>query len=264
MHKNPVTQAAGLMNLHTGSPARLLAMVCHGDEYAELPLMWKLCTTLTERNYSVTVLDGTKAESDENPGLEQVLDYRYWPAAQNGDDNQWRVLPARHGLQTLASRRGVGAAGLQWGRLLAPNGIVMVYASAESLIPLVTQTGVTPLLALSSAKTSLMTSYLALKRLLLNTRMVPTVVQIQDSAVASLGHTQAVARSLRDCAQHFLEVNIDIHALALDARRPGATAHLDALVQTLLEESVTLEAPWEASQRAAEGHGTQAFATRIY
>lgn len=261
MAERTTNQAAGLMELASKEPVRLMAVVCHGDEHAELPLLWGLCASLAHQNYQVTVLDGTKSESHDNPGLEQILDYSYWQEQHTDTSCAWRIVPARQGLQTLAATASASwVSALQWGSLLAPHMVVIVYAPAELLTGLCTQTGLTPLLALSSGKTSLMTSYLALKRLLINTYRVPTIAHVHPSTHGD--REDAVARSLQDCARQFLQVEVEVLPLKLGPGQALAHTDLDGLVQLLLDESVTLDAPWNG-MRNPLAYGSHGIATRI-
>lgn len=262
MREQALSQAAGLMDMATRAGTRLMAMVCHGDEQAELPLLWGLCASLSSMHYQVTVLDGTKSESQDNPGLEQILDYSYWQEPEADTAAPWSILPARHGLQTLAatSTSASWAPALQWGPLFAPQAVVIVYAPADLLVELCAQSDATPLLALSSGKTSLMTSYLALKRLLINTHRVPTIAHVHTRTHGD--RVDAVARSLQDCARQFLQVEIDVHPLQLGSGQAAAHADMDELVQLLLDESVTLDAPWNG-MRNPMAYGSHGLATRI-
>lgn len=262
MREPAISQAAGLMDMGTRGGTRLMAMVCHGDEQAELPLLWMLCAALTNLKYQVTVLDGTKQESQDNPGLEQILDYSYWQAAAADNLAPWGILPARQGLHTLAATSTPASwiSALQSSPLHAPNAVVIVYAPADLLAGMSIQSGVTPLLALSSGKTSLMTSYLALKRLLINTHRVPTIAHVHSRTLAA-EEPEVVARCLRDCARQFLHVEIDMHRLRLGDGPAQAHADIESLLQLLLAESVTLDAPWNGMRTPAyESHG---LATRI-
>ena len=246
-----------------GHGTRLMAMVCHGDEQAELPLLWTLCAALTRQHYQVTVLDGSKQESEENPGLQHMLDYSGWQDTAAGTQPPWCIVPARQGLHTLAASTAAApqwANALQSGPLHAANAVVIVYAPADLLTSVIDQTGVTPLLALSSGKTSLMTSYLALKRLLINSNRVPTIAHIHSSQQA-VESPDVVARCLKDCARQFLNVNLSMHTLHLNADTASVHADMQALVQLLLDESVTLEAPWSAVRTPA--YASQGLATRM-
>ena len=262
MREQAISQAAGLMDMGPRSGTRLMAMVCHGDEQAELPLLWTLCAALTNLKHQVTVLDGTKLESQDNPGLEQILDYSHWKVEAEDNLAPWGILPARQGLHTLAAASSSAnwTSALQSSPLQAPNAVVIVYAPAELLTSLALQTGVTPLLALSSGKTSLMTSYLALKRLLINTHRVPTIAHVHSRAQA-VEEPEVVARCLQDCARQFLQTELEIHPLRLGAGSALAHTDTEALVQLLLAESVTLDAPWTGMRTPA--YGAHGIATRI-
>lgn len=263
MRKQAISQAAGLMGTPPQSGTRLMAVVCHGDEQAELPVLWTLCAALTNLNYQVTVLDGTKQESQDNPGLQQILDYSVWQEATADALAPWNILPARQGLHTLAATSASAhwITALQSSSLHAPNAVVIVYAPADLLASFSLQTGVTPLLALSSGKTSLMTSYLALKRLLINTHRVPTIAHVHSRMQAAEA-PEVVARCLQDCARQFLHVEITMHPLRLDTSAALVHADMQALVQLLLDESVTLDTPpWNGMRPPA--YASHGFATRI-
>ncbi len=87
-------QAEGLLGLVSQRGPRMLAVVHHGDEQAELPLLWQLCLSLVSFGYAVTVLDATKPESDANPGLAELLDSAHWNDNASRDAPAWTVLPA--------------------------------------------------------------------------------------------------------------------------------------------------------------------------
>lgn len=257
------SQAAGLMDMTPpDGSTRLMAMVCHGDEQAELPLLWAVCAALAQQKYQVMVLDGTKQESEDNPGLQQVLDYSFWQEAATEALAPWHILPARHGLHTLAATSASArwASALQSSSLYAPNAVAIVYAPADLLTHFTRQTGVTPLLALSSGKTSLMTSYLALKRLLINSNRVPTIAHVH-SRLQTAETPEVVARCLQDCARQFLDVELTMHPLHLDDSATLADTGMLTLVQRLLDESVTLEAPWNAAR--TPGYTNLGLATRM-
>jgi hypothetical protein len=103
MLEHHANQAAGLLALGSRSGPRMLAVVSHGDEQAELPLLWQLCLALVKFGYAVTVLDGTTQESDANPGLFELLDNAHWHDNTSRDNPAWMVLPAGRGMQNLCA-----------------------------------------------------------------------------------------------------------------------------------------------------------------
>ena len=106
MHETPQHPAMGLGSLARAHSARLVAMVSHGDEETELPLLWRLCLTWVKLGYPVTVLDAGIVESADRPGLAQLLDCPYSTSSGNQDATAWSVLPAATGLHSLRPAAG--------------------------------------------------------------------------------------------------------------------------------------------------------------
>ena len=91
-----------------------------------------------------------------------------------------------------------------------------------ALTPLIKGSQIRPLLAMSAAKTSLLTTYLALKRLLLKAKVEPTIVNMVDPSKPAQAHS-TTPTSLSDCAKYFLNYDVfPIHITApmgMSARR---------------------------------------------
>ena len=209
-----------------------MAMVSHGDERVELPLLWQLCMALSEFGYAVTVLDATACETDTNPGLEHMLNSSNWRASS--DDPFWTVVPSALGLQTLcACALGQKATLGRLGQVMPRDGVVILYCNAEWLTTLIGNSHASPLLAVSSMKTSLMTSYLALKRLLKKGDLEPTVVNLVPERGAG-------AISLGECAKNFL--GYDVKPIKIVARSDDTPAgdDLQRLALRLLESAIPL------------------------
>ena len=200
-----VNQATGLMGLGSGSGAQLIAVVSHGDESAELPLLWQLCGALVELGYPVSVLDATKQETEENPGLSQLLDYRFGHGSADSDTLDWNVVPAAIGIHDLCLMQSHRHPSLQrLGSLFPANSVVILYANADWLVHLLGDSQNQPLLAVSSGKNALLTSYLALKRLLINGRLTPTILNMmQHGKTIGAGDFPTAAAHLSACAQNF-------------------------------------------------------------
>ena len=111
MLESPPNQAAGLMDFAVPQTPKLLAMVSHGDEQAELPLLLRVCAALVGFGYTVTVLDGSVLETTDNPGLEQLLNFKFTQSTGT-EAPSWSILPAGLGLQSLAAAHRHGGPGL--------------------------------------------------------------------------------------------------------------------------------------------------------
>lgn len=250
-----VHQATGLMAMAPRSGARLMAMVSHGDERAELPLLWQLCTALSEFGYVVTVLDATACETETNPGLQHMLDASSWKGSP--DEPFWTVVPSALGLQTLCSSAlGQQVSLGKLGQILPREGIVILYCNAEWLVALIGNSRAAPVLAVSSMKTSLMTSYLALKRLLKIGDLVPTVVNLADDELA-------VAASLGECAKNFLGYDVKPIRIAPPTFDQRPSAEVQGLALRMLENALFLSNPEalkahvvRSSARGSQGFGS--------
>jgi hypothetical protein len=262
MLERPHNQAAGLMDFAVPQTPKLMAMVSHGDEHAELPLLLRICAALVGFGYTVTVLDGSVLETQDNPGLEQLLNFTYSTSGQSDTPN-WSILPAGLGLQTLsAAHRHGGPNMADCGWFFPHESIVIVYANAHSLAPILEGSKVRPLLAMSGAKASLLTSYIALKRLLLKAKVEPTIVNMVN-ATQQKKAGMTLPTSLSDCAKYFLNYDVNpLHILAPTGdERPSAS--IERLSLGLLESAMPLESGWAyAPHRTRQSFSTVTSAGR--
>lgn len=256
MLEHYASQASGLLGLGASVGPRMLAVVSHGDEQAELPLLWQLCLALVNLGYTVTVLDGTTQESDANPGLIEQLDQSNWNATRSHRDAPaWSVLPAGKGLQELGSLPYPAQQNLhRLGQALPVDGVIVLYCKVEWMIPLISQSGLEPLIAVSQGRTSLLTSYLALKRLLITGKVRPTIVNmIQDPTSVSLPVEPSISASLSECAKRFL--NHDARTLEIADQTGDATQNDDIqrLAMRQMESAIVLVGTGMASMSMASG-----------
>jgi hypothetical protein len=235
-------QAEGLLGLVSQRGPRMLAVVHHGDEQAELPLLWQLCLALVSFGYAVTVLDATKPESDVNPGLAELLDNAHWKDSSSRDAPAWTVLPAGKGIQSLCTLQVPGLQSLQQlGHLFPQEGVVILYCKVEWMTPLIAGSGIEPLLAVSQSRTSLITSYLALKRLLITGKLRPTIVNmIQEGATNREGTEQQAVTSLSDCARKFLGQDVKAINIIEPSSEEGQNDDIQRLTLRLMENALPL------------------------
>lgn len=241
MLEHYANQASGLLGLGCQSGPRLIAMVSHGDEQAELPLLWQICLALVNFGYPVTVLDATTSESETNPGLVQLLEDAHWPEGDRHDAT-WTVMPASMGIRNLCAQPSSKSTHLQQlGHLFPVDGVVVLYCRVDWMLALMGGCDVEPVVAVSPARTSLLTSYMALKRLLITGRVKPTIVNmIQEQGPTS--PRSSASAGLRECARKFLGREVQ----ALDIREPQGDVPLHGEIQRLalrlLESAVPLRA----------------------
>jgi hypothetical protein len=247
MLDRPVNQAVGLLDLTPEPHTRVVAVVSHGDAVAELPLLLRLCAALVALGYPVTVLDGTVRENEGNPGLEQLLNYGT-PPATSSEGASWSVLPALYGLQLWGSTSH-GVQGLEESSWMFPHeSVVIVYASATTIVQLVGDTAVRPVLAVSTGKSSLLTGYLALKKLLIRGKLSPMVVNCMAIAASAGRHTAPAGVALQDYAKYFLNYEVTLFSVAAAQSGFGDRA-AEQLARALLESALPLTHTW--SQRTS-------------
>lgn len=235
-------QAAGLLGLNAQTGPRMVAVVSHGDEPAELPLLWQMCMVLVNLGYAVTVLDATSTESEANPGLAQLLDDAHWRNVATPDTPAWTVLPALHGVQSLCSSSSPSTTVLnQLGQLFPNDGVIVLYSRVEWIVSLAADSRLEPLLAVSRARTSLLTSYLALKRLLITGNLKPTIIDmVPEHNALSPPMEASIAASLSDCARKFLGHEVRTFSITDQTTEAVDSGCLQRLALRLMESTVTL------------------------
>ena len=246
-------QASGLSGLAQRARPRVVAIASHGDQDAELPLLWDLCSTYNGLGYSVAVIDATTFETEANPGLEHLMDQGYWKDEAGAGQSAWPVIPSGRHLARLVHDERAGMANLeQLTGNLQKYSVVVIYGRPEVLLPLLTGSQIKPVLAVSAARMSRVTAYHALKLLLLSGRLHPTIVaMVGDRAPDSGRLTQDLCRNLQDCAMTFLGYQLD--TLTVQFQRPdggGYSSDMHALALHLLESSTAGSGSTELSGRA--------------
>ena len=237
-----VNQGAGLQSIALQSAPRVIAMASHGDQQGELPLLWSLCSTLVGFGYPVAVLDATTAESDDNPGLAQLLEDGCWRGDESTEPLSWSVIPAALGLQRLYTQQsGQGLPLDPLGGLFQNFGVIVIYARADILTLLLPGSGIEPLLTVSPVKMSSVTAYQALKQMLLNAKLRPTVANITSEPFSKPSMAKpSPLKNLQECAMTFLDYRLD--SLAVRALQPQEcrTEDMHRLASRLLENAMPL------------------------
>jgi len=234
-----VNQAAGLQVMAPPKAPRLVGVTSHGEQQGELPLLWGLCSSWVEMGFSVLVLDGHARESAQNPGLSQLLDNPLGRLSEQEDAVSWSVLPAGLGFERL-SRQALSPSML--GELFQNYAVVLVYADADGMTRLLKRSGVAPLLIVSPLRSSSLSAYRALKQLLLDAQLRPTVANIALSTVAHA--TMPITpqtQHLQRCAMTFLGYAIRPITITVSARADSCSDDISRLALELLENAVLLE-----------------------
>lgn len=237
-----VNQGAGLRGIAKQAAPRVIAMASHGDQQGELPLLWSLCSTLVDFGYPVAVLDATTVESASNPGLEQLMDDAYWPGDLSSEALSWSVIPAALGLQRLGVRKsGSGLPLDQLSSLFQSFGVIVIYARADVLTLVLPDSGIEPLLTVSPAKMSPVTAYQALKQMLLNAKLRPTIAAIMHEPFPKTTTTSdSPVENLQKCAMTFLGYRLDSLVIRAVQSQDRPSDDMHRLALRLLENAMPL------------------------
>ncbi len=240
-------QASGLLGLCSRPGRRLISVVHHGDEQAELPMLWQLCLALVSMGYTVTVLDATIDESTANPGLQQLLDRLSTHHNGAQDAPSWSVLPSKKGLNTVCAATGTSDERLaRLCRLFPADGLVIVYCGVDALVSLMGQSDHEPLLAVSPVRSSLLTSYIALKRLLIAGNLKPTIINMQQSQEPlTSALTSPAAAGLHECAKKFLGFDATTFDISDQRSDEQSGGDMQRLALRVLERSTLLNSGYE-------------------
>ena len=168
-------------------------------------------------------------------------------------------MPAGAGLQTLAAHpRPHHPAIADTGALFPYESVVIVYSTAPMLCPLLKGSPVRPVLTVSEGKASLLTSYLALKRLLLQGGLQPTVVNVvpTSSSARPAGAGASPNAGLRDYAKYFLDY--EVNAFTISTQEGGdlsiSNASTSRLALGLLESALPLQTDWGSMLSLVSNH----------
>jgi hypothetical protein len=237
-----VNQGAGLRGIAKQVAPRVIAMASHGDQQGELPLLWSLCSTLVDFGYPVAVLDATTVESANNPGLEQLMDDVYWPGDLTSEALSWSVIPAALGLQRLGVQKSAGGLPLDpLSGLFQSFGVIVIYARADVLTRVLPDSGIEPLLTVSPAKMSPVTAYQALKQMLLDAKLRPTIASlVPESFVKGAAASYSPVENLQKCAMTFLGYRLDSLVIRTAQAQDRPSDDMHRLALRLLENAMPL------------------------
>ena len=236
-------QAAGLHSFTPQSELRMLAVASQDNSATGLEALWQICASLQRMGYPVVVLDGTALETQNSPGLLDLLQ----PAPWNEDAQRplgataasLAVIPAAKGLLRL-SREADRSDTTPLHRLLPyfrTYSLVVLHAPASTLGPLLAHTATVPLVIMGEGSAGVMSSYKSLKQIALHTALPCMVAALlRGSSAAERRKTQAALHTLQDCAERHLGSSVRTTTIA--THNPQ---ELQRLALQLLENAGTMD-----------------------
>jgi hypothetical protein len=239
MLEHCIDQAAGLQGLALQHVPRLVAVASHGHQQGELPLLWGLCASWVEMGFTVLVLDGHTQETPQNPGLFQLLSKPLGYVIDDEASTSWTVIPAANGLNTLAC---AGLLSSPITELFKNYGMVLLYANAGSISRLLKGYGLAPVLIVPPALTSAVSAYQALKQLILDGHLHPTVANIVPEQTAMMPMpTTLPAKHVMECASIFLGYSTKPLTITASAKVGRSQDDINHLAVQMLENALPLE-----------------------
>ncbi|QHI97977.1 hypothetical protein GT347_08200 [Xylophilus rhododendri] len=240
-------QGAGLRLQMPQTCPRLAALIGHGDTDTELPLLWQLCDALQSLGYRVAVLDASRAESFDTPGLQGLLD-----GSLSADDEldpsgsfaavELSIFPAHRGLASLVGLDGVPdfGASARLGRALHSYDIAVLYGSAAQLAEWAGHCAIAPVLPAAPRKSSLLAVGKAVKTLA-DAGVLPTLASVVTRpGIATAGVAQAARENLARCAAYWLGREIDVLRVRSAPEGEPASTEVHRLALRLIEGAATL------------------------
>jgi hypothetical protein len=254
-----VDQGAGLRCQTPQAAPRLAALAGHGDVETELPLLWELCSALQAQGYRVAVLDTTAHETEQSPGLQDLLDGGTAPEDgwdYTGDPGLC-AFPAAGGLATLADASGKPrpAALPRLARALRCYDVAILYGGVPLLVEWARHCAITPVLATAPRQAGVLAAYRSLKSLC-DAGVVPTVASVVTRpGIATAGSAEAARTNLAQCAQTWLGRHIDVLRVRASLDSGTASAEIHRLALRLVEGAATLAPEPFLFQPPATGQG---------
>lgn len=198
---------------------------------AEQAVLWPLCAQLQRLGQKVLVLDGSQAESFHTPGLAQLLAQHAWQAqvglrASVGDAQSVASLPARMGLKQLKASADEMGLDMLTALQAYVRGYttVIIYASSETLTPLLQGQGLQPLLVVPPDSEHLLESYRQLKHLAVFAGVECTIAALEAPLTAD--GPQKYDWSRKQSSSHTAKQNAQTRLQRLNALLQCSQRHL--------------------------------------
>jgi len=127
------------------------------------------------------------------------------------------------------------------GELFKAYAVVLVYADAECLVQLLRGCALAPLVVVPPAQAASITAYQALKHLLLNGQLRPTVANIVvDSNTMMPMPLSSPAHNVMNCASNHLGYSAKPLTITASAQADRSQDDINRLAMQLLESAVRL------------------------
>jgi hypothetical protein len=213
-------QGDGLRQGARHDAPHLLSVVQHGDRAAEMSLLWQLCSALHSTDTRMAVLDATATETDDNPGLQAMLDGANRP--QPVGSGAWRVTPAATGMRSLAGQV-MKEPQDTLNSLFNGFNTLVVYADADTLAETLRLGQSSTVVALSPEMPSLLSAYKSLKHMASFGPLRAVSIVTVNPPDSPVYLAQSIAKNLQKCTMNFLKCRVQHYGTStqFDAEYPS-------------------------------------------
>ncbi len=249
----PLNQGSGLYWQAQDPGVRMLGIIPSGHE-ADLHALWQVCAHLQSQGHAVLVLDGREKESEQAPGLQELIHPGSGFAGQalpahTHDPRSIDSLPAARGLVQLAhlsQQSGQPPLALLQ-RHVRNHALVIVLAPAPLLAAALAGVQHSPTLLVPAQRSAVLQCYRSLKQVFMHTGQMPRLLALRPAALG----LDPLLKSVAMCALHHLHT--EPLAQQIDPAHPR---QLHRWSLQCLEQAVAVQ--------AAEAHPLSAPAALTY
>ncbi|RUP23838.1 MAG: hypothetical protein EKK45_27805 [Curvibacter sp.] len=244
MFEAGLDQSAGLRRQMPKPVLRMVPVIRHSTGPSELRMLWQLCQAYVEQGLSVAVLDTDSPETEETPGLEQILSDQCTPAEVADLDLPWTIVPAALGWRALTCSGQLDAHAREaLGEHFGPFGMLLIYGSAVRLGPSLANTGVRPLVPVAPEPRHMLSAYQAMKVLMEQALLMPSVaVMVTEPTQSGVMRALQTRKTLQNCFTRHMGCYLDSMTVKSFVDDEVAGRDIQMLALRLMENAIPLGA----------------------
>ncbi len=244
MFEAGLDQSAGLRRQMPQPVLRLVPVIRHSSGEPELRLLWQLCQGFVEQGLSVAVLDTDSPETDETPGLLQILSDQCSPSEVADLALPWTIVPAALGWRELTRTGQLDAHGRETlGEHFSPFGMLLAYGSAARLGPALANTGVRPLVPVAPEPRHMLSAYQAMKVLMEQALLMPSVaIMVTEPTQTVVMRALQARKTLQNCFTRHMGCYLDSMTVKSFTDDEVAGRDIQMLALRLMENAIPLGA----------------------
>lgn len=242
MFEAGLDQGAGLRRQAPKPVLHLVPVVRHGNGEAESRLLWQLAHALTALDLPVAVLDTDSLETDEAPGLSELLQERCTLKEVLDDSLPWPIVPAALGWRELFRQGPMTESARQALRqLFGAYGVLLVYGTADSLGQALANTGVRPLVPVAPEPRTLLSAYQAMKTLVSRALLMPSVaIMVTHATESEVRKALQARKTLQNCFTRHMGCYLDSMTVKSFTDDEVAGRDIQMLALRLMENACSL------------------------